>query len=563
MDRRFVLAIVLMMAVLLIPSLFIKRAPPRRAPALPPAPAPAPVVSAVPGVVLEPVAESTPEDTVRVVSPLYQYEFSARGGRMLTATLANYRSMRPDERGRTAQIFQPANDFLSMALLVGGDTVRIRNWSLTPSSRLLQVSSPATLTFTGGIDSALTLDLTYRFRPADYRIDVSGVLRGVGPNGATLLVGMGPGLRNTESDSVEHSRELGIVTKYLRSELTHFSKLDVGEATALAGPFEWVAVKSKYFAAALLSLDTARVGHGGIGGVRVVATDGRRKTPELADIWASLAVPASGAFGYSLYVGPMEHPRLREIGHGFDDINPYGWAWLRPIIRPVAIAARWLLVWFHDQIGLAYGLGLIVFGVLIRLVLWPLNQKAMRASMQMQAVQPMLKEIQDKYKNEPQRLQQEMFKIYKEHKVNPFSGCWPLLLPWPILIALFFVFQNSIELRGAPFLWLPDLSRPDPLYIIPVLMGVSMYGVTKVGQLGLPPNPQMKVMLYVMPVMMIVLFLGLASGLNLYYATVNIASIPQQWLIAKRRLQVTPPSPGPSAPRVKVPAPTAKQRRRS
>jgi YidC/Oxa1 family membrane protein insertase len=213
----------------------------------------------------------------------------------------------------------------------------------------------------------------------------------------------------------------------------------------------------------------------------------------------------------------------------------------------VAVGARWLLVWLHEQLGLAYGLGLVVFGVLIRLVLWPLNQKAMRASMAMQAIQPTLKELQDKYKNDPQRLQQEMFKLYKENNVNPFSGCWPVLLPWPVLIALFFVFQNSIELRGQSFLWIPDLSRADPLYIIPILMAVSMFAVTKIGQLGLPANPQMKMMLYFMPIMMLVLFVNFASGLNLYYAVQNVASIPQQWLVAKERMRkVPPPSPVPA-----------------
>jgi YidC/Oxa1 family membrane protein insertase len=220
------------------------------------------------------------------------------------------------------------------------------------------------------------------------------------------------------------------------------------------------------------------------------------------------------------------------------------------VIRPVAVGARWLLVWLHEKIGLAYGLALVVFGVGIRLVLWPLNQRAMRASMAMQAIQPVLKEIQDKYQKDPQRLQQEMFKVYKENNVNPFSGCWPVLLPWPILIALFFVFQNSIELRGQAFLWVPDLSRPDPFYIIPVLMAGSMFGVTKIGQMGMPVNPQMKMMLYFMPIMMLVLFLNFASGLNLYYAVQNLASIPQQWLVARERMRRMPPPPSapPSAP---------------
>jgi YidC/Oxa1 family membrane protein insertase len=181
----------------------------------------------------------------------------------------------------------------------------------------------------------------------------------------------------------------------------------------------------------------------------------------------------------------------------------------------------------------------VAFGLLVRIVLWPLNQKAMRANMKLQEVQPLMKDIQDRHKNDPQRMQQEMFKLYREHKVNPLGGCWPMLLPMPVLFALFFVFQNAIELRGASFLWLPDLSRPDPLYIIPVLMGASMYFLTKIGQMGMEPNPQMKMMLYMMPLMMTGMFLFFPSGLNLYYTVSNIASIPQQWLLGRERLKRT------------------------
>jgi YidC/Oxa1 family membrane protein insertase len=134
-------------------------------------------------------------------------------------------------------------------------------------------------------------------------------------------------------------------------------------------------------------------------------------------------------------------------------------------------------------------------------------------------------------------MQQEMFKLYREHRVNPLGGCWPMLLPMPVLFALFFVFQNAIELRGTSFLWIPDLSRPDPLYIIPVVMGASMYVLTKVGQMGMEPNPQMKMMLYMMPLMMTGMFLFFPSGLNLYYTVSNIASIPQQWLLGRERMK--------------------------
>jgi YidC/Oxa1 family membrane protein insertase len=137
-----------------------------------------------------------------------------------------------------------------------------------------------------------------------------------------------------------------------------------------------------------------------------------------------------------------------------------------------------------------------------------------------------------------------MMKLYKEHGFNPLAGCLPMLLPWPVLIALFFVFQNTIELRGVPFLWLPDLSAPDPFFILPIFLGVSMFLLQWVSMRSMPQqNPQMKMMMYVMPIMMVVIFFNLASGLNLYYATANIATLPQQiWIAGERKkAQAKPP----------------------
>src|SRR5437773_11527790 len=108
----------------------------------------------------------------------------------------------------------------------------------------------------------------------------------------------------------------------------------------------------------------------------------------------------------------------------------------------------------------------------------------MESGIRMQAVAPPVKETPDKYKDDPARLQREMLRIYKEHKVNPFGGCLPMLLPWPVLLALFFVFANTIIFRGVPFLCIPDLSRADPFRILPLLLGLSMFGLSKVGQIG-------------------------------------------------------------------------------
>jgi YidC/Oxa1 family membrane protein insertase len=494
-----------------------------------------------------PAAATAAEDSVRVYSELFTYTVSTRGARLIGATLPSYKSMAPADSARPVQLLLPESDLLGLRLVRGADTLRLDDWSFTPSTTALSVGAPSTVTFTAG-QGDVQVALEYTFRPDDYRIAVRGSVTGVGPNGALLLVGMGPGFRNTEANPGENQREMGFVTKdQSGTDLTRLQSLDAGELRTVSGPFEWVAVKSKYFVTALLAFSEGTVPVSGLTASPIAAPD--QKKASHASIWLSFPLGAEGRFGYDLYAGPMEYPRLTQVGHDFDDVNPYGWPGFRTIIRPVAIGVRWLLVWMHDHLNLAYGMVLVFFGILVRVVLWPLNQKAMRSTMAMQAIQPELQRVQEKYKQDPQRLQQEMFKLYKEHNVNPFGGCWPMLLPMPVLLALFFVFQNTIELRGQAFMWLPDLSRPDPYYIIPLLMGLSMFGLTKVGQLGMPPNPQTKMMMYVMPVMMTVLFVNFASGLNLYYAVQNLASIPQQWHLAqermKRGLATPPPAPKP------------------
>jgi YidC/Oxa1 family membrane protein insertase len=150
-----------------------------------------------------------------------------------------------------------------------------------------------------------------------------------------------------------------------------------------------------------------------------------------------------------------------------------------------------------------------------------------------------------------------MMKIYQAHGVSPFSafsGCLPMLIPMPVLFALFFVFQNTIEFRGVSFLWIPDISLHDPFYVLPVLMGLSMFALSWIGMQATPNNPQAKVMSYVFPPMMTLIFWRFAAGLNLYYFVQNIAALPQQWLIARERAKSAPATPATRAP---TPAPSA------
>jgi YidC/Oxa1 family membrane protein insertase len=377
---------------------------------------------------------------------------------------------------------------------------------------------------------------------------VRGTVTGLSSSGAVLLIGLADGLRSAEKDSLDDYRHYAVVTKASKAERTDFGKLRPGERALFDGPFEWVGVKSKYFFFAALALEEGQPTFGG-----AIAVGGPRsgRAASRASVAVTMPVAPAGGFRYQVYAGPLDYRQLSRLGHDLDDANPYGGIF-RPIIQPVSVFVVNILLWMHDRLHLAYGWVLILFGVIVRILLWPLNQKAMESGVRMQAVAPLLKETQDRYKNDPERLQREMMRLYKEHKVNPLGGCLPMLLPMPVLLALFFVFANTIAFRGVPFLWIPDLSRSDPFHVIPIILGLSMFALSKIGQIGVPANPQAKMMLYFMPVFMTVLFFNFASGLNLYYAAQNLFSLPQQYMIAKRRLREAPVAGARTSPPVKT-----------
>jgi YidC/Oxa1 family membrane protein insertase len=537
-DRRLILAIVLMLGVAIVPSILFPQKPPVRpsgrpaasdsvaSPVAPGRSIPAAVPAPRPGVA--PAAE-----TVFVTSPLYRLGFSTAGGQLVSAELLAYRSFAPRDSGRPVQLVPPGRPALVTRLVVGRDTVSLAGVRLAPSATALHVDrEPARLRLEGERQGA-RVALEYTFQPGEYRFGVAGRVTGLGPTGAVLVLELGDGLRSVEADSTDDFRHYALVTESNKTQSTTFQSLKPGEEKVLEGPFEWAGVKSKYFLLAGLALAPDAPKFGGsvaVGGPR----SGKAATRTAVSV--TLPVPSAGDFRFDIYVGPLEYRRLASIGHNLDDANPYGGV-LRPLIQPVSNLVVNILLWMHERLRLPYGWVLVIFGIAVRLVLWPLNQRAMESSMRMQAAAPLIKATQERYKDDPERLQREMLKVYREHQVNPFGGCLPMLLPMPVLFALFFVFANTIEFRGVPFLWLPDLSRADPYFIIPVMMGLSMFVLSKVGQIGVPPNPQTKMMLYFMPIFMTVLFLRFAAGLNLYYAVSNIFSIPQQYLIAQRRLK--------------------------
>ena len=392
------------------------------------------------------------------------------------------------------------------------------------------------VTYTTTVNGS-TVALRYSIVADSFVSHVTGNVSGAG-NGTYLVVTMPQTFAATEPDTAADRNALSYayLARHEAPRAVSFHSLDPGEKQLVEGPITWIAVKSKYFVVGLLAPKNAP------GFTEATLVGGPRTTKVATHMNGTVVVPVkNGAFSFDLYAGPQAYERLAAQGRDFDQVNPYGWAFLRSIMQPIAASVIRTVLWMHRRLGLSYGLVLIALGLIIRLLMWPLYQSSMRTSLKMQVLQPELQAVQDRYKDDPEKQRTEVMKVYQEHGMNPLSpllGCLPSLLPMPILFALYFVFGNTIELRGVPFLWLSDLSAKDPYYILPLIMGASMYLISWIGLRTSPPNPQAKMMSYVMPAMFTFFFYRAAAGLNLYYATQNLATLPQQWHLAHSRGQI-------------------------
>ncbi|MBA2670038.1 MAG: membrane protein insertase YidC, partial [Gemmatimonadetes bacterium] len=494
----------------------------------------APTLGAAPDTapsVAPPVA--VPVETITVTTPSVVYHFTTGGGTLQEVVLASYRAL--DTSNAAVRLTRDAAPLFRLHL-VGADTAA-RPAVFSAESGTTDGTTP--LTLRGQIDG-VPAELTYSFDTGHpYLVRVRGRL--ADPVGRQLVAHLPGEVLSQERDTAENQRHLAFVYNPTGSSAVGvgFGKLDPGEQRSSTQALSWVANKNKYFLVGLLAPE------GGTPLSGVLLTGGARVDRVARNAHAMVGIPmaADGTFDFELYAGPQAWRQLDAVGRGFKDTNPYG-GFLQGMVQPFAEMVIRVLLWMHESLALTYGWVLVVFGVAVRILLWPINQRAMRASIRMQRIQPELQAIQKRYKSDPQRQQQEMVKLYKEHNMSPFSmfsGCLPMLLPLPIFFALYFVFQNTIEFRGVSFLWLPDISLKDPYYITPIFMGLSMFLLSWIGIRGAPPNPQAKMLAYVMPVMLTVLFLNFASGLNLYYAVQNVAALPQQWLIARERGKSPPP----------------------
>ncbi len=569
-SGRFLLAVVLMIATVVIVNLAfppVRRAPPIAGadslsagldsslasvprPVTPAPGVPAPV-AARDSVASAPALEtrSGSIDTIVAESPLYRYGISTRGAALVSAELLKYESFTRSDTSSGTERRPPvqlapdgSRGLLSHRLQLESGPIDLSTLDFQPDRRtdirLSESDPPQTLRLVATHPtSGQTIELSYTFQANDYVIDVVARVQ-PGGRSAQLLLDIGPTLAVNEFNRAEDQRALAYVVnsrreginsvllQSIRTRRDRDGKLVI-DRQVHPGPLDWVALKNKYFMLAAIPAESGTDAAFGA----LVATDvpGRWS----ANLTATLAIGDNQQAGYKLYAGPQDYER--QVALGLQDVNPMGWRWLRPIIRPLGHAFTWILLETQRATGLAYGWVLILFGIAVRIALWPLNAKAMRSQMKNMELQPRIKDIQTRFKQNPELMQKEMLKLYREEGFNPMGGCVPLLLPMPVLITLFFVFQATIEFRGAGFLWLPDLSRADPLYILPALLGITMFVQQWLSVKSSPPNPQMQMMMWFMPAFMVILFLNFASGLNLYYTAQNFASFPQQLQLIRER----------------------------
>jgi YidC/Oxa1 family membrane protein insertase len=403
---------------------------------------------------------------------------------------------------------------------------------------VVEAASPGeTVTFRASGSDGRLVERYYRFTPDSYVVQ-SGVRFATAPFPfvRTVRWGLGAGLRPTEANAAEDltalRASLRLGDEYYRLKRGTFDEKH-------SGMVYWVALQVKYFTAALMTLSPV----GGEARLEGRKTDGF--------MTASFDLPVSERQGrvdqtVELYLGPIDFDALKAMGRGLEKNVEMG----HKYFRPVSWAVLWSLLKLHTIIP-NYGVVIILISVFTKILFYRLTHKSFKSMREMQALQPKLQALKNKYKEDRQKLSQETMKLYKEAGVNPLGGCLPMVLQMPVFIALFNVLRNTIELRQAPFVgWINDLSQQDVLYrlpatlpflgdavsVLPILMGVGMLVQSKIGGSitgSESTATQPKMLQYMLPVVFTVLFYRMPSGLVIYWLVNTVLSVAQQYYINK------------------------------
>jgi YidC/Oxa1 family membrane protein insertase len=526
-------------------------------------PAPAPVVAADEAE-LEAAGQQPEARQVTLSNDRMDVVLSTRGGTVAEATLKTYRSTLAKDSPPVRLDFsdRPALAYVGLGGL--GDAFDFRE---APGA------DGRSVTFDRRAANGLRLQRTVQLGDG-YVLKITDVLRNEGAEALALRpvqIRTGPMRRETGHKDAAGIVYLGVDTlspggeKVLHLGKTMHKLFDremeeaglpampvVIDAEPHENPVDWVAAKNKYFVQILTP-------EGGGEGSRVYARRelsrrelenpavAERKMTSVTEVGASVVLaeqtlqPGEAASRtYTYYVGPKKYTELHAAALHQVDVMELG-DWIKPISK---LLLR-VLNFIHDHLPPHnYGIAIILLTIIVRVVFWPITHKSTESMKRMAAVAPLVNELRAKYKDNPQKQQQEIMALYKEHKVNPLGGCLPMLIQIPVFFALFMVLRSAIELRFASFLWIGDLSEPENLFpgaipfvgslnLLPILMAGTMWLQMKLSPSAGDPAQQ-KIMAVMMPIMMLVFLYNFASGLALYWTTQNVLMIVQQMMMKRK-----------------------------
>ena len=552
MEKRSLIAIALSVAVLLAWQFWVGTPPPP--PERPPdttkaAAAPVSAPEAGPArPALVPRTTAVAATVAEVITPLYRVSFAADGS--VTDWVIEHRGDKPIVLGGPLRPLAVAVQRPGQP----GEVVALR--PDTPRTEVSAGQPQATLNFTGTTSAGLRIRRTLEFQADSYRIATTFQVDGGsgGPPVDLLMFWTTPVAEpgptpdkpwHTFGEGTDRRHLLGrILIDRLGSDPEAFDApapalKDPKESRAgpelkdphlvpeaiLSGEHRWAALESDFFIAALIPRSAKGLSRGR---ARDIAQVGL----VFPDVQVS---PGRGWEGRAdLYVGPKAWDRLRALGVGLElaQARNYGhFLWALFPMWWFCVPLLWLMNFFGTWLpGQNYGVAIILLTVLVKVVFYPLSLKSMRSMKAMQALQPQLNALRSKYRSDPQRFQREQVELFRKHGVNPMGGCLPMVVQIPIFYALYLTLQYSVELQGAPFLlWITDLSKKDPYYVLPILMGISMLVQQKMTPTVGDPR-QAQIML-IMPVVFTFMFLEFPTGLVLYWLVNNCLSIGQQYLI--------------------------------
>ena len=483
-----------------------------------------------------PIKTEYEEKNILIETPLYSAVVSTKmGGSLVSFELKKY--VGADSAFVNLIFEQNLNNLYLSFVSIDGENVSIKEpWFTNEGREHIEVFNDSYLLELSYIYKGESIEKTLLFDPGSYVVGVTTNLSNISDklSGDFYSLGWDGGVPPTETnlkDDITYFN--GYV--YQAGDYYEFKKVaknlknQTGSLETVRGRTEWTAIRSKYFTSVFLPEKESEVCWVGFKEIML----GSVSIPLYS---MAVGLNKNQSSSVSIYLGPLEYETVKKINKGIPSIMNFGFS----LIRPISLGVLWLLKSFHVWIP-NYGLVLILFSVLVKIVVFPLTKKSYQSSKEMQALQPEIAKLKEKYKNNPQKLNKATMGLYKERGVNPLGGCLPILIQMPLLISLFQVFRSTIELRGAHFVgWITDLSAPDvvfrlpfsvPLYgdgvaILPLIMGVTMFIQQKM--MPTQASGQQVFMSYFMTGFFVLLFNGFPSGLNLYYTLFNVLTILQQ-----------------------------------